>query len=744
MSLAEEMLANMSVIDDSSTYLAEEEPHIVINESRQAIVPNELKTIAVTGDKDIETVTFDCVRYWDGNDLSTFAIYLNYVLPDSSTGTYIPDEIVTSDGDEFYHFDWKIKNNITKKSGQISFAITAIKTKLNDGGVTVVEKQWSSIPNGDCSIALGLDISNVPSEEESSDVVAQLSAILEQIHADVDEWIKTVVVQTSGTSETAVMSQKAVTNALRKDSLNLFNKNTALNGYYIHYPTGNQYSASEYFASDFIKIDGSKEYFFTRFDSMGNHVKHSQSLQVAFYDENCDYISGLENEWKFTTPENAQYLRFGTLLTYINKIMLSSVILTEYTPYADSVSIDYDMIDLPVVVGKKSPNIVNPNKVKVGYYVGCVNGNMAVSDNFCATAFIKTEGRTNLFSNKNYVDGSTQCAFYDKYMTYLSGEKDVTTNGVAIPEGAEYVRITFKKADVDIMFSFEAIDSYKPYGAYLATTETKMLRVKLDGTGDFTNLRTCFESITDASPTCQYIVEVYEGTYDIRSYYTDEEWNVEASTFIGLTIPDYVTLRGVGNRERIVLTAYDTTKRQYVSTLNLKNTSSMENLTVKAERLRYVIHDDFATTGSKGYERHVENCHFISSDTTYAKAYGAGFKQGAKATFKNCIFDINVYGYSLTLHNNVGWKKPSYATFENCRFGGKGVSFGSLNTNANGALTYLTVIGCKANTFELCEENAEKYGSGILFKATGYANNFTKTEVVATDGVDYLGNIDFV
>lgn len=185
MSLAEEMLANMSVIDDSSTYLAEEEPHIVINDSRQAIVPNELKTIAVTGDKDIETITFDCVRYWDGNDLSTFAIYLNYVLPDLTTGTYIPEKITTTDGDEFYHFDWQIKNNITVKSGKISFAVTAVKTKQNKNGETFVDKQWSSLPNGDCSIALGIDISNVPSEEEGSGVLAQMSAILEQMQSNI-------------------------------------------------------------------------------------------------------------------------------------------------------------------------------------------------------------------------------------------------------------------------------------------------------------------------------------------------------------------------------------------------------------------------------------------------------------------------------------------------------------------------------------------------------------------------------
>lgn len=218
MSRAEEMLANMSLDDVPSVYLSneDEEEHIVINDSRTAIVPNSLKTIAVTGDKDIETVTFDCVRYWDGNDLSTFAIYLNYVLPDNTTGTYIPKAITTSDGDEFYHFDWEIKNNITKKSGKISFAITAVKTKQNENGEAVVDKQWSSLPNGDCSIALGLDISNVPSEEESNDVVAQLSAILEKIHGDVDEWIKTVVVQNKGTSTTEVMSQNAVTIEIEK------------------------------------------------------------------------------------------------------------------------------------------------------------------------------------------------------------------------------------------------------------------------------------------------------------------------------------------------------------------------------------------------------------------------------------------------------------------------------------------------------------------------------------------------
>lgn len=268
MSLAEEMLATMPLSDDSSTYSADEEPHIVINESRQAIVPNELKTIAVTGDKDIETVTFDCVRYWDGNDLSTFAIYLNYVLPDLTTGTYIPEKITTTDGDEFYHFDWHIKNNITAKSGKISFAVTAISTKPNWAGNPIVDKQWSSLPNSDCSIALGIEVSNVPSEEESSAVLAQMSAILEQIQADFDEWLKNSVVQTTGDSTTAVMSQRATTEEfdMLKARLKLYDASYGIivtgleNTYYIAMRNSKQIDNLKSGISDQFETDSSIAY----------------------------------------------------------------------------------------------------------------------------------------------------------------------------------------------------------------------------------------------------------------------------------------------------------------------------------------------------------------------------------------------------------------------------------------------------------------------------------------------------
>lgn len=356
MSLAEEMLANMSVSDDSVSYLADEEPHIVINESRQAIVPNELKTIAVTGDKDIETVTFDCVRYWDNHDLSTFAIYLNYVLPDLSVGTYIPESIV-ADGDVF-HFDWNIKNNITVKNGKISFAITAIKTKQNESGETVVDKQWGSLPNSDCSIALGLDISNVPSEEESSDVLAQMSAILEQIQEDFDEWLQNnlLISQTTGDSETAVMSQKATTEAIdgifeKPDIINYFDKSKCVIGSWINVqnnpPTIDTNLSYLFYTYIPIKQPTKTYYFKWAAGSIGTLY-----YKVAFYNENKDfvgysnavYVSGTGNDTIVsltvpTTYTTAKYFGYSQANSKIDDLMVCvDAYPAEYIPYNDFVT----------------------------------------------------------------------------------------------------------------------------------------------------------------------------------------------------------------------------------------------------------------------------------------------------------------------------------------------------------------------------------------------------------------------
>ena len=169
MSLAENLINSL----DETTYEnlrtvggGYEEAHIVVNADRSITVPNSLKTIAVEGDKDVETVTIDCVRFWDENDLSTFEIDLNYILPNGDRWTYHPEEIYNITEDTF-SFDFIIGSEITYAQGKLTFWIVA---KMKDDDGTLI-KQWSSLQNGDCSIAQGGDKGEIysPYEEGYND-----------------------------------------------------------------------------------------------------------------------------------------------------------------------------------------------------------------------------------------------------------------------------------------------------------------------------------------------------------------------------------------------------------------------------------------------------------------------------------------------------------------------------------------------------------------------------------------------
>lgn len=172
MSLAENLLNSL---DETSYQMriagSVQEEHIKVGQDRVITVPNALKNIAVKGDKDIETVTFDCVRYWDGHDLSTFAIYINYILPNGDEGTYIPESITRSE--DVFSFDWEIGSEITYFQGKLTFWIVAKLT--DDSGVLI--KQWSSFQNSDCTIAQGGDKIYVPEKQTDQDVISQAISI---------------------------------------------------------------------------------------------------------------------------------------------------------------------------------------------------------------------------------------------------------------------------------------------------------------------------------------------------------------------------------------------------------------------------------------------------------------------------------------------------------------------------------------------------------------------------------------
>lgn len=148
-----------------------EEPHIVIGEDRFITVPNSLKRIAVQYDHNVETVVFDCPRFWDGLDMSQMIVYINYMLPNKEKAAYIAEN-VEADGD-IMHFTWTISSNVTQEKGQIAFLVCVKKTGTDDNGDPIEINHWNSELCTTCYISEGMECDETL-DMEHPDIVTQL------------------------------------------------------------------------------------------------------------------------------------------------------------------------------------------------------------------------------------------------------------------------------------------------------------------------------------------------------------------------------------------------------------------------------------------------------------------------------------------------------------------------------------------------------------------------------------------
>lgn len=178
MSQAEELLNSISEEDINDTEIQNGEEHIVIGDDRFISVPEPLQRIAVQYDHKIETVTFDCPRYWDEHDLTNkMYIYINYLRPDGGKGVYLAKNVRVDEVDEnMIHFDWTIGKELTGFTGQLTFLVCAIKTD-SEG---YRKLHWNSEINTQMTISNGLECATAVFEdypEIITDLLARMDAL---------------------------------------------------------------------------------------------------------------------------------------------------------------------------------------------------------------------------------------------------------------------------------------------------------------------------------------------------------------------------------------------------------------------------------------------------------------------------------------------------------------------------------------------------------------------------------------
>ena len=133
------------------------EPHIVVGRDRVISLPACFKNpncFAVQFDHNIETVTFDCPRYWDEHDLTTLAIFVVYQRADGHKEPCLCKNVRVNENDEnLIHFDWTISQNVTGAAGKLSFILCAKKTD-EDG---LLKNCWHSLLNEEATIAPSIE-----------------------------------------------------------------------------------------------------------------------------------------------------------------------------------------------------------------------------------------------------------------------------------------------------------------------------------------------------------------------------------------------------------------------------------------------------------------------------------------------------------------------------------------------------------------------------------------------------------
>ncbi len=155
MSKAEELLSSLETSQAVALLIdSSEEPHIIIGADRYITVPDELKRLAVQYDHNIETVTFDCPRYWDEHDMSQMGVYINYELSNKTSGIYKAKNVRVDDADPtIMHFEWTINSDVTPVSGKIAFLVCVKNVNEYD----IETNHWNTERCTDCYISEGME-----------------------------------------------------------------------------------------------------------------------------------------------------------------------------------------------------------------------------------------------------------------------------------------------------------------------------------------------------------------------------------------------------------------------------------------------------------------------------------------------------------------------------------------------------------------------------------------------------------
>ena len=451
-------------------------------------------------------------------------------------------------------------------------------------------------------------------------------------------------------------------------SKNLFNKNNVTSGYYVDYKSGKLVQATGYSASEFIMVESNTEYC--------KNTTH----QLAFYDVNKTYISGLNTDKVFTTPTNCVYIRLSVKNDVLNTLQLEKGnIQTDYVDY-DLNTIDMRTINDGGITKEKlsfipceltrSKNLFNKEEITKGYYINYTTGKPAPNVDYCISNYIEVLPNTTYSKVTTY-----QFAFYDETKTFISGINTDTT--FITPNNCKYIRLSVKLKDLnnEQLEQGDTQTTYENYGLYVPRT---LLPQELFDKVNYNN----FLIVSKDNPQLDTINKALDKLKNIDT--KDNPCTIllmpgiyEESVILAYR---YITIIGV-DKDTCIIT--NKLNDYYKPPIDLTPNSHLKNLTIIADNDGIVEIPDVGAAGHQSYAVHfdsagryynskteglsrIENCILISNNF---QALGSGLCINQKLICENVEFIAYKNNNAMRIHNySLEGGYGSSAVFKDCTF----------------------------------------------------------------------------
>ena len=168
MPTVEEALANASEID----YLDDEIQYIIDENLRTIAIPSNGVVLGVQGDRNVNRVNFQMVRYYNGFDMSQFAFRINYKNANGDSNFYEVNDMTVRD-DKIY-FTWLVDAIAAAYVGKVQFVVRIFRI------VESTEVQNFYTTSNYADVLEGLFVDEQMPEEELKSWESELKEKLEE------------------------------------------------------------------------------------------------------------------------------------------------------------------------------------------------------------------------------------------------------------------------------------------------------------------------------------------------------------------------------------------------------------------------------------------------------------------------------------------------------------------------------------------------------------------------------------